>query len=999
MVAAPPTPSYSGSSARLRVLPRLRILQWNIEGWRSSVADLDLLCQRHHPDIVLLQETKLRPADSAPSVNGYTCVREDRRAGLSERRFGGGLATLVRSEVPYRVLGSRSVGGPESLSIAVSTTEGEIQITNVYRPPTRVGDALFDPSSLPSGPRAFIGGDFNAHSPLWDPVQPEDAVGQGVVDWLGLSGLQVLNDGSATRVNRVTGGLSSPDLSLAPSGWLSRAEWEVLQEGGSDHSPLLCSLDLRPHARTLPVRRVWDWPHADWDGFLAASEARLVDFDASGPLDDVVKRWTGAVLSAAEEAIGRKVLSNSRRPGWSRAVREAIRDRNRLRRGLPDSREEWVAACRRVRELVVAEKARRWASYVEDACSGHADMSRAWRVCRHLDGKRGGAPGNQNIVYQGAEWKCDGRKADAFCKEYASISRLCLSQEERRMDKRSARDLVVRASGSALPDPFSMGELIEALGHLRKGGAAGPDGVPPELLSRLGPGGRASLLACFNRSWTECYVPQSWRRAIIVPILKAGKSPSEVSSYRPVSLTSVIDKTLERMIHARMYELAESRGMLDPRQAGFRRGRCAEDQVLRVAQAISDGFQERPRAHRTVLALLDFSRAFDTVRRGQLLRVLLDKGLPPRMVLWVAAFLRNRVACVRWGDALSRSRVFRRGVPQGSVLSPLLFLFAIDGLAGAVGPGLGVSLFADDVALWASDPVKERAAARAEAGVRAVANWSSGSGLRLNLQKCTVSFFSTAASEARWSPSVTVEGHDLSHDPTPVFLGVAFDWCLSFRRQAERVAARVAARCRLFSAVASREWGWSRQVLRNLFMALVRGSMDYCGAAWQPWLSPSGVGVLERAHSRAIRAVTGQLASSPLEALQCELQVPPYSAVRRFLAAKAAEKARRLPPDHPRSLAWVGGGTRHRLARSSWRKLAGEVLASCGLLCAPPSPSPFPAAPLPSAPRLEVFPDLLEAPDAVTAAALRVNRHRPAVCVYTDGSAAGGTSAGAALPW
>ena len=55
-------------------------------------------------------------------------------------------------------------------------------------------------------------------------MQPEDAVGQGVVDWLGLSGLQVLNDGSATRVNRVTGGLSSPDLSLAPSGWLSRAE-------------------------------------------------------------------------------------------------------------------------------------------------------------------------------------------------------------------------------------------------------------------------------------------------------------------------------------------------------------------------------------------------------------------------------------------------------------------------------------------------------------------------------------------------------------------------------------------------------------------------------------------------------------------------------------------------------------------------------------------------------------------------------------------------------
>ena len=138
--------------------------------------------------------------------------------------------------------------------------------------------------------------------------------------------------------------------------------------------------------------------------------------------------------------------------------------------------------------------------------------------------------------------------------------------------------------------------------------------------------------------------------------------------------------------------------MLCEDQAGFRRLRSTEDQLIRLTQSISDGFQAKP-ALRTVLALLDFSKAYDRVWKNDLLNTLLLKGVSTRIVRWVAGFLSNRLAKVRLNGILSRPQVLREGLPQGSVLSPLLFLFFIDSLRDSVPAGVEVSLYADDVAL------------------------------------------------------------------------------------------------------------------------------------------------------------------------------------------------------------------------------------------------------------------------------------------------------------
>ena len=143
-------------------------------------------------------------------------------------------------------------------------------------------------------------------------------------------------------------------------------------------------------------------------------------------------------------------------------------------------------------------------------------------------------------------------------------------------------------------------------------GAAGPDNIPSLFLKSLGPLALQELLSIFNSLFSLAHCLRIWRVAIIIPLLKAKKSPNEVASFGPISLTSCVVKLLERILADRLYYIAETNNMFSQFQAGFCKGRNCEDQITRIVQAIEDDFQQRS-MKRSVLTLLDFSKAYDTV--------------------------------------------------------------------------------------------------------------------------------------------------------------------------------------------------------------------------------------------------------------------------------------------------------------------------------------------------------------------------------------------------
>ena len=265
---------------------------------------------------------------------------------------------------------------------------------------------------------------------------------------------------------------------------------------------------------------------------------------------------------------------------------------------------------------------------------------------------------------------------------------------------------------------MNMFELLSAVQKMKSKGAAGPDNIPPTFLKSFSLLALQELLSIFNASFHLADFSRIWRVAIIIPLLKSGKSPSEVASLWPISLPSYVAKLLEHTIK-RLYYITESTHLFSPFQVGFHEGRSGEDQILRIVQVIVDEFQQRS-MQCSVLMLLDFSKEYDTVWLEILLLCMLGTGITMTFICWLCYFLTNHRACVQLHNVCSSSCLFNQGLPQGFVLASLLFLFHIKNLAENLSNDAVIELFADDVSILTTAGKKEDCVAAAQSEVNKV---------------------------------------------------------------------------------------------------------------------------------------------------------------------------------------------------------------------------------------------------------------------------------------
>ena len=243
-----------------------------------------------------------------------------------------------------------------------------------------------------------------------------------------------------------------------------------------------------------------------------------------------------------------------------------------------------------------------------------------------------------------------------------------------------------------ISDNFLQREFAAVLQHLKPGKAPGPDSICSELILHAG-----AVLKTWLRDFLSSYlrrlkIPKIWRRALVVAIPKPTKSVGDPKSYQSISLLCVPYKILERLIYARVEPLIDP--LLPKEQAGFRRGKSTVDQVVLLTQNIEDSFEAKKKAG---AVFVDLTTAYDTVwNRGltcKLLRLLPDK----HMVRMIMELVRNRSFTFTTGDSKqSRLRRLKNGVPQGSVLAPLLFNIYTYDLPSMISRKFA---YADDLAL------------------------------------------------------------------------------------------------------------------------------------------------------------------------------------------------------------------------------------------------------------------------------------------------------------
>ena len=288
----------------------------------------------------------------------------------------------------------------------------------------------------------------------------------------------------------------------------------------------------------------------------------------------------------------------------------------------------------------------------------------------------------------------------------------------------------------------------------------------------------------------------------------------------------------------------------------------------------------------------------------------------------------------------SRSFRVRRGVPQGSVLGPVLFSLFINDLPASLPSSVNCSLYADDLAIWSSSLSVPTAVEATQGALFRLERWSEYWCLPLNPSKCEASFFSVDSHQVNLQPNLLLLGSRLRFNPTPTFLGVTFHRTLSFTKHVSSLKAKFFPRLKALRCVSASSWGPSKKSLSVLHKSFLRPLLTYASPGWFPFLSATNITKLERLHRAASRAITGCLSSSLIPLLLTEASLFPLRVTLTHFTLFSYERALRPPTSFSISgLARLG--VKPRLCRSSWRAFAsthplmlpstcsGEALVAC----------------------------------------------------------------------
>ena len=276
---------------------------------------------------------------------------------------------------------------------------------------------------------------------------------------------------------------------------------------------------------------------------------------------------------------------------------------------------------------------------------------------------------------------------------------------------------------------ISLDAIHQKLSNINVSKSPGPDGWPPAVLKGIADSISLPLFLIFTKSLEHGVVPSSWKRGYVTPIFKKG-ARNLPQNYRPITLTSTVGKILESLVRDALLDHFDRNSLLSDTQHGFIPGRSCVSQLLTVMEDWTSAIQHG--SHSDVI-YLDFSKAFDTVPHKRLIIKLQAYGVQGRLLSWLTSFLSERFQCVSLNGCCSNWRSVTSGVPQGSVLGPLLFVIYVSDMSSCVSSCL--FKYADDAKLYRSIS-NSTDIQLLQKDVDSLYHWSSNWLLNFSISKC-----------------------------------------------------------------------------------------------------------------------------------------------------------------------------------------------------------------------------------------------------------------------
>lgn len=456
--------------------------------------------------------------------------------------------------------------------------------------------------------------------------------------------------------------------------------------------------------------------------------------------------------------------------------------------------------------------------------------------------------------------------------------------------------------------PITKQEIIKTIEAIPNNKAPGTSGIPNEVIRLTLPVLAEPLTWLFNACLETGYCPKTFRKSITVALKKTGKGDyTSPKSWRPIALLCTIGKCLESVLATRLSYAVETYGLLPETHFGGRRARSPETAMHALIERIHAAWKRNEVA--TAL-FLDVSGAFDNVSHERLIHNLRKRRVPTNIVEYIVSFVRERSTELRLPDQFIDWQT-RTGIPQGSSLSPILYLFYnSDLLDSLIAAGAWASGYIDDVAFLRTAPTFEENCTAMEGDHEIALDWARKHASKFAPAKYQLIHF-TRNQRNTGDPQSTIgtitlsEGGHLTPLDAAKYLGVIFDKALTWVPQLDHLEHTTLTRLRAITAIAGSRWGVSIKDLTRIYTACILPLMLHAASIWLPSDQYGSKGIywrtwtkLRAVQKQAAKAVSGGNIMTAGEAFNAEIGILPIEIQTKLAAQNGAIRTITGPAAH-----------------------------------------------------------------------------------------------------
>lgn len=418
---------------------------------------------------------------------------------------------------------------------------------------------------------------------------------------------------------------------------------------------------------------------------------------------------------------------------------------------------------------------------------------------------------------------------------------------------------------------ISVDQVLKATQSLSSSKSVGVDGIPGFILKGCKDILAPVLTHIFNISIQSGIFPSTWKTSIIIPIHKSGNKTSP-QNYRPISLLSSVSKIFEKVIHTHISFHLSS--VLSDSQHGFISNRSTVSNLATFMNFTGKAVTSRKQVDSVYF---DLSKAFDRVSKTTLIHKLQAYGFSEKYVTWFNSYLSLRTYQVKVSNSLSDKYPVLSGVPQGSILGPILFLIFINDITSAINHA-HVLLFADDIKIYLAINIPADCL-KLQADINSIFSWCNHNGMSINVNKTSVVSFTRKTDKLTWL--YTLNNQPILRKDVVSDLGVLLDSQLRFHHQVEKVFAAASKSLGMASYITKDLQGID--AFKVLYTSLVRPKLEYASVIWN-FLTVADCAKLESIQHKFLRKCAFRLHCEYLD----------YEDMEKYLKIQTLEHRRRV---------------------------------------------------------------------------------------------------------